>query len=172
MDNNTISLYEFLRTIFVIIDIFLLAFLVFLLVKGWKYRPNFDLGEEEEKTYTLGNVIIAERWESIISRSKINSPESIRLAIVDADNLVDDLLERMGLGGGDGFASKESKGASMADKLENLSADDFATLNRLWTAHRVRNKVVHEPGFVVSHEEAQRTLDDYASFLKEVGAIK
>ncbi len=171
MDNNTTSLYEFLKTIFIILDILLLAFLAFLLVKGWKYRPNFDLGGEEEKAYTLGNVILAERWESVIGRSKINSPESIKMAIIDADNLVDDLLERMGLGGGDGLASKESASASMADKLENLSIDDFGTLNRLWAAHRVRNKIVHEPDFAISHEEAQRTLDDYASFLKEVGAI-
>ncbi len=171
MENN-ISLYEFIKTIFMIVDVLLLVFLIFLLVKGWKYRPNFNIGEEEEKTYTLGTAILSERWESIISRSKINSPESIRLAILDADNLVDDLLDRMGIGGGDSFASKESKGASMADKLENLSTDDFSTLNRLWAAHRGRNKVVHEPGFVISHEEAQKTLDDYTSFLKEVGAIK
>ncbi len=172
MDNNTASLYEFIRTIFIIVDTLLLAFLVFLLVKGWGYRPNFDISEEEEKTYTLGTAILNERWESIVNRSKINSPESIRLAILDADNFVDDLLDRMGLGGGNGFASKEKTSASMADKLENISIDDFNTLNRLWAAHRVRNKVVHEPGFTVSHEEAQRTLDDYASFLKEVGAIK
>ena len=172
MDNNTASLYEFIRTIFIIVDVLLLAFLVFLLVKGWKYRPNFNLGSEEEKIYTLGTAILSERWESIMDRSKINSPESIKMAIIDADNLVDDLLERMGLGSGDGFASKEKTTASMADKLENLSIDDFSTLNRLWAAHRVRNKIVHEPDFAISHEEAQRTLDDYASFLKEVGAIK
>ncbi|MEK7547213.1 MAG: hypothetical protein AAB536_03495 [Patescibacteria group bacterium] len=172
MDSETtIYLSEFLRTVLIIIDAFLLVFFIFLIIKAWKYKPNFRIGGEGEKIYTLSTAVLNERWESIVSRSRINSPESLRMAIIDADNFVDDVLKRMGLEG-DSMASKEKTGGSMADRLENLSTDDFKTLNRLWAAHRVRNKIVHEPGFVVSREEAQTTLADYASFLKEVGAIK
>ena len=157
---ETIQLYGLIRAIFIILDIFLLAFFIFLIIKAWKFVPNFEKITETEKIYTLGNVILQERWESIIARSKINTQESIKHAILDADNMVDELLARMGL-----------KGEHMADRLENLSSEDFGSLNRLWAAHRVKNNLIHEPGFVISQEDAQKTIADYGSFLKEIGVI-
>ncbi len=152
--------YEFIRVIFIILDVFLFGFFIFLIIKAWRFVPDFEKISEAEKVYTLGNAILQERWESILARSKINSQESIKHAILDADNMVDELLERMGL-----------KGEHMADRLENLSSEDFGSLNRLWSAHRVRNNLVHEPGFVISHEDAQKAIADYGSFLKEIGVI-
>lgn len=118
------------------------------------------MSPEGEKIYTLGTTILKERWESIIGRSKINSSESIKAAIIDADDLVDDILKRMGL-----------EGESMAERMEKLSAGDFAAINQLLAAHHIRNRLVHEPGFSVSHEEANKVLGNYDSFLREIGAI-
>ncbi len=162
MDNTNgfIPLYEFFKAIFIFLDIFFLAFFIFIIMKAWRFIPKFRGLPSPEKVYTLGNVILQERWESIIARSKINTQESIKHAILDADSMVDELLERMGL-----------KGEHMADRLENLSSEDFGSLNRLWAAHRVRNNLIHEPGFVVSQEDAQKTIADYGSFLKEIGVI-
>lgn len=157
---ETIKLYEFIRTIFIILDIFFLVFFIFLIIKAWRFIPKFRGIPASEKIYTLGNVILQERWDSIIARSKINTQESIKHAILDADNMVDELLERM-----------ELKGEHMADRLENLSSEDFGSLNRLLAAHKVRNNLVHEPGFVISQEDAQKAIADYGSFLKEIGVI-
>lgn len=160
MNDTIVSLYEFLRTIFIILDIILFVFVIFLIVKSWRFRPKFVMNPEGEKIYTLGTAILKERWESIISRSKINSPESIKASIIDADNLVDDILKRMGM-----------EGEGMVERMEKLSAGDFATINQLSAAHHVRNRLVHEPGFSVSHEEANKVLQNYGSFLSEIGAI-
>ncbi|MDP3948511.1 MAG: hypothetical protein Q8Q17_01025 [bacterium] len=157
---NIVSLYEFFKIIFIILDIILFVFVIFLIVKSWRFRPKFVMSPEGEKTYTLGTTILKERWESIISRSKINSSESIKASIIDADNLVDDILKRMGL-----------EGESMVERMEKLSAGDFVTINQLLAAHHVRNRLVHEPGFSVSHEEANKVLQNYGSFLSEIGAI-
>ncbi len=164
MDQQTIVyLYELFKTIFTAANVFLLVFFVFLVIKSVKYRPNFKIAEEEKKeiVYTLGNVVIRERWQSIVNRSRINSPEAMKLAVIDADNLVDELLKRMGL-----------EGEHMADRLENLTTEDFRSLDRIWDAHRLRNRLVHESGFVVSREEAWKAIEDYASFLKEIRVIE
>jgi len=161
MDNTTIvSFYETARMVFIFLDVFFLVFFIFLIVKAWRFVPRYNEASTSERVYTLGNVVLQERWESIIGRSKINSAESIRLAILDADNMVDELLSRMSL-----------KGENMADRLENLSVDDFGSLSRLSSAHRIRNRIVHEPGFTISQEEAQKVIADYGSFLKEIGVI-
>ena len=160
MSDTVVSLYELFRTVFIILDIILFFFVIFLFIKSWKFRPKFVMSPEGEKIYTLGTTILKERWESIIGRSKINSSESIKAAIIDADDLVDDILKRMGL-----------EGESMAERMEKLSAGDFVTINQLSAAHHVRNRLVHEPGFSVSHEEANKVLGNYDSFLREIGAI-
>lgn len=160
MNDTIVSLYEFFKIIFIVLDIFLFVFVIFLFVKSWRFRVKFVMSSEGEKTYTLGTAILKERWESIISRSKINSAESINAAIIDADNLVDDILKRMRL-----------EGESMVERMEKLSVADFKTLNELSAAHSVRNRLVHEPGFSVSHEEANKVLENYDSFLREIGAI-
>ena len=160
MSINIISIYESTRTVFIVLNAILLIFVIFLIVKSWKYRPKFVMKPEGEKTYTLGTAILKERWESIINRSKINSPESIKASIIDADNLVEDLLDRMRI-----------EGESMAEKMEKLSTSDFHTFNQLMAAHHVRNRLVHEPGFSLSHEEANKVLGNYGSFLREIEAI-
>ena len=160
MNDTIVPIYEFVRAVFIVLDIILFVFVLFLFVKSWRFRPKFVMTPEGEKTYTLGTAILKERWESVLNRSRINSAESIKASIIDADSLVEDLLKRMGL-----------EGESMAERMEKLSAGDFVTLNQLFVAHHVRNRLVHEPGFSVSHEEANKILENYGSFLKEVGAI-
>lgn len=160
MSETIVSIYEFVRIVFIILDIILLIFVIFLIVKSWRFRPKFVMTPEGEKTYTLETAILKERWESVVNRSKINSPESIKASIIDADNLVDDLLQRMRL-----------EGENVAERMEKLSTADFHTFNQLSAAHHVRNRLVHEPGFSVSHEEANKVLENYASFLREIGAI-
>ncbi|HUX36027.1 MAG TPA: hypothetical protein VMV71_03280 [Candidatus Paceibacterota bacterium] len=162
MDIQTVfPFYEAVRMIFVILDIFFLGFFIFIIIKAWKFVPDFAKISAPEKIYTLGNVVLQERWESIIGRSNINSMESTRLAILDADNMIDELLNRMGVQGG-----------NITERLENLSPDDFSSLSSLWSAHKIRNRIVHEPDFTIAHEDAQKVIADYGSFLKEIGVIE
>ncbi len=160
MNETIVPIYEFIRAVFIVLDVILFFFVVFLIVKSWRFRPKFVMTPEGEKIYTLGTAILKERWESILNRSKINSTESIKASIIDADNLVDDLFKRMGL-----------EGESMAERMEKLSTADFHAFNQLSAAHHVRNRLVHEPGFSGSHEEANKVLENYGSFLREIGAI-
>ena len=155
-------LYNILQGVFIVVDIVILCVLVFAIFKGLQFRPIITVSESkpEEKTLTLRNAVLKERWEEILKKAKSGSLETLQLAIIDADNLVDDILRRMGL-----------EGKHVADRLEQLSPDDFASLGRLWRAHRVRNQLVHEPDFKLSAEEGSRTLSDYEAFLKEAEAI-
>lgn len=174
MDNASfVNFYENLKTVFIIVDALLFVFFVFLIVKGWKFRPTFWKIQESEKIYSLGNVVLRERWESIIGRSKINTQESIRHAIIDADDMADELLKRIGFEvarKGDSVEEPSSKD-KMSDRLESFSPDEFKSIDRLRSAHQVRNKLVHEPDFKISQEEAVKVLDDYAAFLKEIDVI-
>lgn len=155
-------LYNILRAIFIAVDIVIFCILVYSVFQGLKFRPKIRVSEleSEEKVFTLEDAVLRERWEAIVKKTEDNSLESLKLAIISADNFIDDILRRMGF-----------QGKHVADRLEQVSRDDFVSLERLWRAHRTRNQLVHEPDFKLTSEEGMETLKDYEAFLKEAGAI-
>ena len=102
-----------------------------------------------------------ERWQDITKKFNVGSPDSIRVAIIEADGLADSALKQMGL-----------RGEHMADRLENISDQELKSLDRLWRAHKLRNDLVHSPGFEVSSGEAERAMGDYQAFLSEIGILE
>lgn len=155
-----ITIWGLLRTFFIVIDVLLVAGFLYALVKGWDYRPPIEIREKPEKPQTLRQAIFEERWQAIQKKASLASSDSLRMAVIEADSLVNDVLGQLGLGG-----------KHMADRLMNLNPDEYSTLNAIWRAHRIRNDLVHTPGFFLSPEDAQKLLSDYESFLKEIGAI-
>ncbi len=156
-------LYDLFRAIFIFFDAILFTTVIFVLSQCWRFRPDFGESETgtERKIVTLRNALLQERWEAVLKRAASGSSGSLKFAIIEADNFVDDILRRMGL-----------EGEHMADRLEQLSPDDFSTLGELGRAHRVRNQLVHEPDFTISPQEALKTFEDYKAFLQEAGAIE
>lgn len=153
--------WEFLRIVIVVLDVLLLTGFFYAAVKGWSYKPPIELAERVQgKTRTLRRAIFEERWRDILKKASAASPDSMRLAVIEADSLVNDALGQLGF-----------EGKHMADRLMNLNPDDYKTLNALWRAHRLRNELVHTPGFFLSPEDANKLLSDYEAFLKEVDAI-
>ncbi len=145
------------KFVFAFLDLVLLLLVVYLFTKIWKFRPHLVVSlPPEKKTLTLRRAIVQERWKKIAARASAGTLDSMRLAIIEADTLVNDSLKRMGL-----------PGEHMADRLANFS-DPEIDLTRIWRAHRLRNDLVHAAGFTISVEEAKKAIDDYESFLKNL----
>lgn len=163
LQNDTfIKVFNIVRIIFVILDIALLWVFLYSMREGLKYRPPMKPeGKRKKQILTLRNVVIEDRWRLIVKKFDTASPDTMRIAIIEADALADEVLKQMGM-----------PGEHMADRLENLSSEDLPSLDRLWRAHKIRNNLVHSPGFEISGNEAQRTIEDYTAFLKEVGIIQ
>ena len=98
-----------------------------------------------------------EGWEGILGH--INSPgeSDWKLAIIEADKLADDLLIQKGY-----------KGDSMAERLTSVEKGELRSINLLWEAHKIRNRIAHKTGFKLSHSEATRALSYYKESLEEL----
>jgi len=160
------TIYYVIRLLFIVVDALLLFGFLYALIRGWHYHPNFNAGEHGGKNHgkrtpTMHDIVLRERWHSIKTKFAIGTPESARLAIIEADALVDTALKGM-----------QIPGEHLADRLSNLDQDDIKSMNRVWRAHRLRNDLVHTPGFAVSVPDAQRTMEDYEAFLKEMEVIE
>lgn len=152
--------FTIIKTVVIALDAFLLFGFVLSFVRGLHYRHGAHIRRDSQRMFTLRDAAARERWDAIQSKHEAGTPEAMRIALIEADAYVDGVLRRFGLAG-----------EHMADRLSRIDPEDVSTLDRLWRAHRVRNNIVHTPGFTLSAHEAKRALDDYEAFLTEVGIL-
>lgn len=96
------------------------------------------------------------RWETILSRLESDNLSQYKVAILEADVFAEEILEALGY-----------KGANMKERLEKMSNLEIETKDELITAHAVRNRIIHEPHFEPTREEAEATLRHFSNFFKE-----
>lgn len=102
------------------------------------------------------------RWGRILEQSRSDAEHDWRLAILEADILLNELLDMQGY-----------KGETMADKMKQVDRANFNTIDLAWEAHKVRNRVAHEgSAHTLSSREARRVIGLYAEVLKEFGYIE
>lgn len=155
------QLLDYAKWIFILIDVLLVGLTIFAFRKAWALRPKLEIeGGASGPGFSFRTAANVRRWREVVVRAATGAPDSLRIAVIDADTLVNDVLKQMGL-----------EGQHMADRLMRLDPQEVTTLNRIWRAHRVRNDLVHTPGFFLSPEDAQACLRDFQAFLNEVKAI-
>lgn len=97
------------------------------------------------------------RWEIIKANSESKNESAWRIAIIDADVLLDELLDRL-----------ELPGETMSDKLKAVEKSDFTTINLAWDAHKVRNDIAHGgQNYQLNQREVRRVISLYEAIFKE-----
>lgn len=114
----------------------------------------------EEKRFrerALGKEAQNPRRVDIATHSASDNPNDWRIAIVEADILLEEILEKHGF-----------VGATIGEKLRGASIESFRTLNDAWEAHKVRNKIAHEgAGFELTERIAKQTIAQYENVFNE-----
>lgn len=106
-------------------------------------------GEQAPKTRDVHN----RRWSKVESLINSHNVNDWKQAIIEADIILDEMLEKMGY-----------KGDTIAEKLKQVEESDFLTLNQAWEAHKIRNKIAHKAEYVLTKSDADRAF----SLFKEV----
>ncbi len=97
------------------------------------------------------------KWIEIERHMASMNSSEWRMAILEADILLYEMLEQMGY-----------EGDTIADKLKVIEASDFNNLDSAWRAHKVRNTIAHEgASYEMSHEQARNTIDLYRKVFEE-----
>jgi hypothetical protein len=100
------------------------------------------------------------KWQAILKRLETPNSADWKLAIIEAENLIEEVLARMGFGG-----------ESFGDKLKKVTKEQVPSLDDLVASHQIRNDIVHDPDFRISLEDAKKTIDGYKKALEELEAI-
>lgn len=98
------------------------------------------------------------KWKEL--QKGLNKEEAWPMAIIQADNLLDEALKK-----------KRFKGKTMGERL--VSAQKTLSDNdSVWFGHKLRNKIVHEVDVKISKKEVQKSLMGIRQALRDVGALK
>ncbi|MDP4007076.1 MAG: hypothetical protein Q8P55_00565 [bacterium] len=139
------------RWILGIVGALLLLFSLYILARTmWlKFSLLFDLTEFFTfRPYGLRRM--TGKWQKIQQRLGTANEAEYKLAIIEADGLLNDILLRMGF-----------RGETLGDRLKTLTPAIIPNLNDVWQAHQTRNNVVHDPDYRLPLGEAQKTLAIY-----------
>ncbi|MEK7579517.1 MAG: hypothetical protein AAB460_03245 [Patescibacteria group bacterium] len=97
------------------------------------------------------------KWERVEILISSENPGDWRVAILEADVMLDELITSMGY-----------HGEALGDKMRAIEKSDFQTLDAAWEAHKVRNRIAHGGGdFVLTSREARRVVELYRAVFKE-----
>lgn len=103
----------------------------------------------------------ARRWEAVMSHLNSENQADWKLAVMEADNIYDDLFSKMGY-----------PGKGLGERLKYVEVSGFKALNDVWEAHKYRNRLVHEAAtHRIDQEEARRVIGLFENGLKELGYL-
>ena len=103
----------------------------------------------------------ADRWKMILEHVDSEHPSNWRLAIIEADIMLSELLDVLQL-----------HGDTMGDKLKAVEKSDFLTIDEAWEGHKIRNRLAHEGSeFLLNQREARRGISLYQKVFEEFEMI-
>lgn len=101
------------------------------------------------------------RWEHVEKLFASSNQNDWRVAIIEADTMLDELLQ-----------SYNFPGVNLGERLKNANTRVLPTVQSAWEAHKVRNKIAHEGvNFKLSEREAQLTKKHFEFVFKDAGVI-
>lgn len=137
-------------------------------VRIYKKLVKLNLEEQElygsRKVSMLDGTVVSqknEKWDHIIELINSANSSDWRLAIIEADVMLEDLLRRAGY-----------HGESLGEMLKSVERSDFLTIESAWEAHKIRNAVAHQGrDFPLNEREAKHAISLYEEVFKEFKMI-
>ena len=150
-----------IRIIFIIVSLSLFGFIVFALLKTSWLKYIFLQDAAEILTYRpFGVRKIEKNWRKVAARLDTGSEPEYKLAVIESDNIMNEILKRMGYGG-----------ESLGERLEKLTAATLPNIEEIKDAHKVRNDIVHDPNYKLSLEQAKKTLGIFEKAFRDLEAF-
>lgn len=141
----------------------------------YSLRKINEIEQEEKKIYgsNEGSSLIEEiledspvekkneKWEKVKEHAYSESASDWRLAIIEADVLLEEALRISGF-----------HGDSIGEMLKGIEPGDIQNLDAAWEAHKVRNRIAHDGSdFQLNARETRRTIELFEAVLLELGMI-
>lgn len=151
----------FLKVLIIILSLISLFGVIYFLLKTEWFERRFLLDLTEFfnfKSYGLPKA--SKKWKKIVKRLEQGTESEAKLAIIEADDLLNETLEKMGY-----------SGESLEEKLEQLKKTILPNLDEVFEIQKIKSDIVHDPSFQLSFDQAKRILEIYERALANLEAL-
>ncbi len=140
--------------------IFLVAIIYFLINSSYfRYFIWYDI--VEFFTFRSYGVKKIERvWQKTKVRADTGLESEYKLAVMEADSMMDDILKRMGY-----------VGETLGERLKALTAATIPNIEEIKEAHKIRNSIIHDPDYRLSLDETRKALAMYEQAFRDLQAF-
>lgn len=139
------------------IGVLLAAVLAFLILRGiWRFLKRLFFSPT---LHGLDRKGIQARWNEIEAMVVSKNTMQFKVAIMEADKLLDHALKAMAM-----------PGTTLGERLK-FAAYKYPRINDVWWAHRLRNQLVHESSFYLEPHMAQKAIGQYKKTLQMLNLL-
>lgn len=147
-------------------SIIFISLIVFSIVR----MREIQLHEKQEVNHEINEALLKDkekarnenqRWNYVITLIESPNDSDWRMAIVEADALLEESLKE-----------KDHVGGTVAELLDSARSSGYATIQNAWDAHLIRNKIAHEGSeYPLSQIEGRRVIKMFQNFFEELKVI-
>lgn len=105
----------------------------------------------------IGAKKLTRQWNKILGRLDIANESEYKLAVIEADDMLDSSLKKMGY-----------DGQTLEEKLGKLTSAVAPNIEQLHEVHRLRDHIVHDPDYRLDLNEAKKALGIYGEAFKNL----
>ena len=153
-----VGIIFWIKIVSLLITPLFLALVVILMIKINRLRDQ----ESEEVHSTLHHPHHAppaknEHWEKVLHYLASDNPAEWKLAVLEADNILDEVIKHL-----------RTVGENLGERLKSIAPGELLTLDDAWEAHKTRNQVAHETNFILTKPVARQTIERYKRVFEEL----
>jgi len=162
LSSNEISgiLFSFQNAFFLLSFFFFIIVLSLFLKTTWK---KYAFIEDTVHFFTFrpyGIKKFTKSWQRISKKLKNGDESEYKLAIIEADEMLNDTLEKVGY-----------SGETLEEKIDKVSLVVISNKEEILEVHKIRNSIVYNPNYKVELEEAKKLLEIYRKALTDLGML-
>jgi hypothetical protein len=149
-----------------VMSIVCLAIIIFSLVRLFEIQA-FD---KDEINHEIHEALVKQkekdrnanpRWHYIQTLIESPNESDWRVAIMEADSMMEEALKEKGL-----------TGATLSELLESAKESGYQSIQDAWDAHLIRNQIAHQGSdFPLSQFEGRRVIKMYQNFFEELRVV-
>lgn len=156
--SRVFSVIQMISTVIAMVAIFVIIYTYIQIgeiTQAEDKKLGLALGWESERTQK--NV----RWSRVEEYMTSLNPSDWKVAILEADNMLDEIVERMGY-----------QGSALGERMKKISPTDFPYLEEAWEAHKIRNAVAHKgTDYALSRSDAEHVINIYYRVFSALGYL-
>jgi len=143
-----------------VFGILFVAILVLLLKTRWLRKLLLEDLAEFFTFKPYGAKKGVKQWAKILKRLDTGLESEYKLALIEADSFLDEILIRMGF-----------TGDSLEERFKKVTQTVLPNIEEVEEAHKTRNNIVHDPDYRLAQGEAREILSVYEKAFQDLDIL-